>query len=152
MNKKKIGVTEEVNHARNVLDRIREGHQLALQAELRGAAHDLKLQQGDEATRRADECANKSVDEADGKYSNASMSSPLERTSSSLEKRELRDYETLPPPEEYHKYFASGESWVHRQALAARATSPRWKERLLRELQMWKVHAIVLWFPCPLPT
>jgi CRP-like cAMP-binding protein len=38
-----------------------------------------------------------------------------------------------------HKAFASASSWLRRHALAMRAKSPRWRDRLLKELQLFKV-------------
>ena len=38
-----------------------------------------------------------------------------------------------------HTAFASAATWLRRHALAARAKSPRWRDRLLKELQLFKV-------------
>jgi hypothetical protein len=38
-----------------------------------------------------------------------------------------------------HKVFSSPQSWLRRYSLAARAKSPRWRDRLMKELQVWKL-------------
>jgi hypothetical protein len=49
----------------------------------------------------------------------------------------------MPPPHDddsnVHKVFASTQSWLRRYSLAARAKSPRWRDRLLKELQIWRL-------------
>lgn len=139
LEEKKQKAVEELANAKQVLYNIHEGHQHDVQEELLGAAHDLRLREGDEATRHADEVAHAAAegDASKGQSPlNATVKSPIAKVK--FNKKEMKEYEKLPAPEEYHKFFASGESWVHRQALAARANSPRWKQRLLRELQVWK--------------
>jgi len=50
----------------------------------------------------------------------------------------LDEYDGAEDPN-VHKAFSSSASWMRRYAMAARAKSPRWRDRLLKEVEVWKL-------------